>query len=477
MKDKKLRSFFVLLIILLSILLGCISQKPDLEIPHIQINSDDGNAFLNISELALPTNVDKNSISVTKISSDDILIEFENGSEAVGYKLEPDGLSFNENISLNINVGNTNGSFPIFFHVDNENISIVNDVEYNLIDNNISVSIPISHFSEIYYHPLNYPKVTPEKFFEIAVDIPDTDVADTVEGTIEIKANYIPISVKRYTSSSKEYYTESSMWLKKDDPSQRLEDGIISVEGPLIPDLVKDKPGHEYFSDKIIIETNDFKCEKIGKANMSYSAVLYWAYEWKNAPIGGVGQGSGGYSLRTLLRVETCFQCQEKISEIIVTDKVAEEVSIGGYKAFICKWHLFADESEKLSWDEIGDMPYGELTAPDGSNYSGLFLIIENRSMVEGHPWMPGQYEGTAEHYRYVTFKYGCSHLLGSHVGECGYGQDGILYFTVLLMPWETVTVSIGDVAEEWFTYSGTGDPITITRRSEDEPVTITYSD
>jgi len=167
-------------------------------------------------------------------------------------------------------------------------------------------------------------------------------------------------------------------------------------------------------------------------------------------------------------------------SEVSGLYRKCEEVLIGGlsdgYKCFICEWHLFTDESEIVSWGEIGDLPYAELTAPDGSKYGGLFLIVERRRMVEGHPWVLGQYEGTAEHHRYVTFKYGCSHF-GGHLGECGYGEDGVLYFTVCLQPWETATLSIGDVAEDWFTYSGTGDPIVITCRSEDEPVTITYPD
>ena len=69
--------------------------------------------------------------------------------------------------------------------------------------------------------------------------------------------------------------------------------------------------------------------------------------------------------------------------------------------------------------------------------------------------------------------EFGSCGQFGSGHGKCGYGEDGVLYHAVCIRPWETVTLSILDVAEDWFTYSGTSDPIVITYPSEDEPVTI----
>lgn len=154
-------------------------------------------------------------------------------------------------------------------------------------------------------------------------------------------------------------------------------------------------------------------------------------------------------------------------------EKIGIPMRMFDEQCFVGKWHLFDDESEIVPWSEISPVP--KLTAPDGKEYSGLFLISERHTMVEGHPYLPYQHEGYTV-YRWATLLRGCGQF-GTNLGKCGYGEDGVLYYTVCIQPWDTITLSILDVAEEWFTYSGTGDPIVITYSSEDEPVTITYPD
>jgi len=164
--------------------------------------------------------------------------------------------------------------------------------------------------------------------------------------------------------------------------------------------------------------------------------------------------------------------------EVSGLSRECEEIGIPGKpwdaKCYVGKWHLFDDESDIVPLSEIG-FSYSRITAPDGREYSALFLLSEKRTMVEGHPYLPYQYEGVIEIYRWSTILGDCGQF--GHAGKCGYGEDGILYYTICLQPWETVTLSILKADEVWFTYSGTGDPIVITYPSEDEPVTIAYPD
>ena len=143
-------------------------------------------------------------------------------------------------------------------------------------------------------------------------------------------------------------------------------------------------------------------------------------------------------------------------------------------KCYTAKWHLFDNESDIVPLSEIG-FSYSKITAPDGRTYPGLFLLAERHTMVEGHPYLPYQHGGYTV-YRWPTRLSWCGQF-GPNQGECGYGDDGILYYSVCVQPWETVTISIFCADEEWFTYSGTGDPIVITYPSEDEEVIIEYPD
>jgi len=155
-------------------------------------------------------------------------------------------------------------------------------------------------------------------------------------------------------------------------------------------------------------------------------------------------------------------------------EKIGIPMKMYDERCFVGKWHLFDDESEIIPLSEIG-FSFTKLAAPDGKEYSGLFLLVESHTMVEGHPYLTYQHEGTRKIYRWANILRECGQF--GHSGKCGYGEDGVLYYTVCIRPWVTVTLSILDVAEEWFTYSGTGDPIVITYPNEDEPVTITYPD
>ncbi len=144
-------------------------------------------------------------------------------------------------------------------------------------------------------------------------------------------------------------------------------------------------------------------------------------------------------------------------------------------KCLTVKWHMYDDESEIVPLSELG-FTFPGLTAPDGRKYPGLFLLKVEKTMVEGHPYLPYQYEGTRTIYHWADRLSFCGEF-GSGQTKCGYGDDGILYFTVNMSPWEIRTISILDVADGFIDYKGTGDPIMITYPNENEDVIVTYPD
>jgi len=115
-----------------------------------------------------------------------------------------------------------------------------------------------------------------------------------------------------------------------------------------------------------------------------------------------------------------------------------------------CEWELFAEGSDEIPWDEIR-IPYTELTTSEGLEKNALFEIIIERSTATGEP--------LGENHYYA----GIADYCVAEGGKCGYGEDGVLYWTTCVEPGETLTLTIGAVNEDYFTYTGNGDPIVIT--------------
>ena len=161
--------------------------------------------------------------------------------------------------------------------------------------------------------------------------------------------------------------------------------------------------------------------------------------------------------------------------EVSSLRREGEETGVGGYTGnYICalgKWYIFeGDDIPAASLDD-----YEMLAAPDGNTHSGIFLLSEKVSMVEPHPYLPYQSTDSYEVYKWAGVLQGCGEF--GYNGKCGYGDDGILYYTVCLRPWQRSTLSILNSSEKLLVYSGTGDSIEITYPDEDSSITITIPD
>jgi len=165
-----------------------------------------------------------------------------------------------------------------------------------------------------------------------------------------------------------------------------------------------------------------------------------------------------------------------EVTEPVEVESISRECEPSGYvqkpawnaECFVCKWHLFENESDIVNTSDIGFI-YTPLLAPDGNNHSGLFLLKEEKRRIDGQP-------SSSDYtiYRWPGVLQGCGQF--GNCGKCGYGDDGILYYTICLTPGDTVTISIVKADEKWFTYSGTGDPIVISLPEEGE-VSFSYPD
>ncbi len=160
--------------------------------------------------------------------------------------------------------------------------------------------------------------------------------------------------------------------------------------------------------------------------------------------------------------------------ELAGLQRDGEPIGVAGYSGnYLCalaKWTLLegTDIVPMNSTGQFTEM----IAAPDGNNLSALFLLKEHKEMVEERPYVPWQFQEPYDIYRWPKSLSWCGQF--GYGGKCGYADDGILYYTVCLRPWEITTISIVDSAQ-LFEYSGTGDPIKITYPDEDSTLVITY--
>ncbi len=122
------------------------NEPEELNINDISIKSNDETAELFIPKGALPGSVDLNDISITKVSNS----QTENGTWIV-YNLEPDGLEFTEEVLFNVTLESVNNTLPIVFISSSNGVDLVNNtfINNNLENSTQTVSIPLTHFSEI----------------------------------------------------------------------------------------------------------------------------------------------------------------------------------------------------------------------------------------------------------------------------------------------------------------------------------------
>jgi hypothetical protein len=125
-------------------------NEPDELNNEFSIKSNDESAELFIPKGALPDNVDRNDISITKVSN-----SLTENRTWVVYSLEPDGLVFAEEVLFNVTLESVNDALPLVFISNDAGIELVNNTYTEVYSENHTqrVSIPLTHFSDIWIGP------------------------------------------------------------------------------------------------------------------------------------------------------------------------------------------------------------------------------------------------------------------------------------------------------------------------------------
>ncbi len=164
------------------------SNKEDVLI----VQSGDGRASLEIPKSALPAGVDPNDISVSRLAEYNLPVIGADDSQNITYRLEPDGLEFNEPVIFKTSFDNPGHGVPLVFLVtgDNqvevlENTEIAIDPETDIA----TVMAPVSHFSQL---TINVALT----FFSYKVEAADIFVGHNTEAKAIIsKSNIFDITV------------------------------------------------------------------------------------------------------------------------------------------------------------------------------------------------------------------------------------------------------------------------------------------
>jgi len=125
---------------------------------------------------------------------------------------------------------------------------------------------------------------------------------------------------------------------------------------------------------------------------------------------------------------------------IVVETECEDQAVYDTMKYTTCQWKMeFANGSEFNCWEK---RPYTDMNSTEGKTSEGVFEILVDRGMEK-------------EYYIVNAPMRLCG---GSECG-CGFGP----YIGIRVEEGETVTLSIVKVNEEFYSYKGDGDPITVT--------------
>lgn len=271
------------------------------------VMSGDGEVNLVVAEEALPEGVSRKDINITKLSDDEM--PFQSGGEIKfeGYNLEPDGLTFNEPVNLEMTFENAEGRLPFFFHVSGDEVKPVNDAEYEIIDGAVSVSIPVTHFSKIVYYPEG-------PMFKFTAQASDTEIDDPVEASATLTMltdTYVQeIPSFKFFDGPAEYGTYE---LKMVDGTQTVGGNII-VSGAAIPKRVDEKPSTKPFSKSATIKlVGEVVCDyNPGPASLLFKINVSWEGEFQVTGAKSLAQSAlGNWPASVNLKTKADFECTE----------------------------------------------------------------------------------------------------------------------------------------------------------------------
>ncbi len=249
-------------------------EPEELNNEDFSIKSNDESAELFIPKGALPSSVDLNDISITKVSNS----QTENGTWVV-YNLEPDGLVFTEEVLFNVTLESVNDALPLAFISNGAGMELVNNTftEVDLENHTQTVSIPLTHFSNVY---LGYVEDTirlrlnARPFGEPIGDTIDTTASFTlVEKTLLYDNTDLGLGIKVF-ELLEPYVIYKGTWISNDDERSKFTpDG----EFPGKPSSTKVALGQTN-----TVQDDTFKSDKLGMGLLYYQVDVTFSFKFSH---------------------------------------------------------------------------------------------------------------------------------------------------------------------------------------------------
>ena len=225
-------------------------------IDGFSVKSNDELAELIIPKGALPSNVDPDDVSVTRILSTSIEDE-----SWMDYELEPDGLEFTDEILLKVQLDNDNDAFPIVFILNDTGIDLISNTRINVdLENNTKIiSIPLTHFSTI--------TIAFTGTFDLKTSALDTIVGEPVKTTASLTL------IKTKFLREMKFHGKGFMLFEFLEPNIKYKGTWFGLDAGMSPKSISGKPS---YTQLIVGQTNTvqddtFTCEnEANLASLSY---------------------------------------------------------------------------------------------------------------------------------------------------------------------------------------------------------------
>jgi len=283
------------LFVALLLLGGCSSKvdsgKVDASGDPIIVSSASGDVRLEIPKSALPEGVTANQISISAVpeselpTSDDV--------KFTGYKLEPDGLKFNDKVRLRIPI--EKDTFPFFLHSYGENLEPIQGVNYVLSDEGSEAIVRIDHFSTV------IEGIGIEPIWEFSLKVEDTFVGQKIPVTAQVK---LVDTEYRQTSPDGSHY---NLYVSSGD--RTLKGDFLRHSNNITPLWLNDRPTKTSFNDSYTVRSNDFTCNSPGPAALQYRIWLTWGVLFTKDG-GGAITDDDPFPIFASVQVKTTFECK-----------------------------------------------------------------------------------------------------------------------------------------------------------------------
>jgi len=115
------------------------------------IASPDGTFSIKIPEKALPAGFNRNTISIVKVPVGEGPVQEVNGAPMLFYRLEPDGVQFNEPVTFEVKTPTLKNTIPMVFLVSGDSFDMIPNpiIEIDQQTQTASLSGQIAHFSHV----------------------------------------------------------------------------------------------------------------------------------------------------------------------------------------------------------------------------------------------------------------------------------------------------------------------------------------